>query len=60
MDARALVVADAEAAELIQPRKGALDDPAPPPRPLPCAVRRIASRGTTCRARRPHRMAAAS
>ena len=29
------VIADAEAAELIQPRKGPLDDPAPPAQPAP-------------------------
>ena len=33
MDVRPLVIADAKAAELIQPRKGPLDDPAPPAQP---------------------------
>jgi hypothetical protein len=35
VDVRPLVVADAEAAELIQPSKGTLDDPAPPAQATP-------------------------
>ena len=35
MDVRPLVIADAEATELIQPSKGPLDDPAPPAQPAP-------------------------
>src|SRR5579871_6277112 len=34
-DIRPLVIADAEATELIQPSKGPLDDPAPPAQPAP-------------------------
>jgi hypothetical protein len=35
VDVPPLVIADAEAAELIQPRKSPLDDPAPPAQPAP-------------------------
>ena len=35
MNVRSLVIADAEATELIQPSKGPLDDPAPPAQPAP-------------------------
>jgi len=35
VDVRPLVIADAEATELIQPSKGPLDDPAPPAQPTP-------------------------
>jgi hypothetical protein len=46
--------------DVIEPRKRTLNHPAPPPRPLPFLVRRIANNGRMRRARKPCRMAAAS
>ncbi len=45
VDVGPFVVPDAQTSKLIQPGKRPLDDPPPPPRPLPCVVRRIASKG---------------
>ena len=46
MDVGPLVIPHAEAPKLIRPRKGTLDDPAPPIEPAAVsAVRRIASQG---------------
>src|SRR6266851_3547527 len=60
VDVGSFVVADAEPAKLVEPRKRPLDHQRHRPKPLPCLVRRIASSGRMWRARKPCRMAAAS
>jgi hypothetical protein len=60
MDVGALVIPHAQPAKLIEPANVRSTTHRHPPRPLPYSVRRMASKGTICRARSPRRIAAAS
>jgi hypothetical protein len=60
VDVGPLVVADAQASELVNQANVRSTTQRNRRRPLPCGVRRMASKGTMCRIRRPRRMAAAS
>ncbi len=60
MDVSSFVVTNAQAAELVQPDESSFYDPPPSAQSAAVAVLRLASQGTTWRARKPCRIASAS